>query len=354
MAAEQELWAKLAAAGLATGNAPDADEAQTPWYVRVMLGVAGLIAAVFLLGFVALGLAFVVESTTASFTLGLLVITASYAVFRIAPRSDFASMFALAVSIAGQALTIYGIFGVVSSGMRDVETWIAVALLEVMLAIVMPNFIHRVGSAYAAGIAFALACEYAGIRPIAMAVLAIGVAYVWLNEIRFVKRHSVVAPVSYGLTLAFITIAGVLRFGHEFRTIFGGRQFADNLPWISEALVVAALLATVFVLLRRNGWRLDEGKAILALLATAVIGAASFKAPGVAGGLLIVLLGYASGNRVLAGLGIAALLCYVSSYYYLLNTTLLVKAVALLTIGVVLLAVRWLVLNVIMKEHGNA
>jgi len=69
----------------------------------------------------------------------------------------------------------------------------------------------------------------------------------------------------------------------------------------------------------------------------------------------IVLLGFANGNRVLVGLGIASLLFYVSGYYYLLDATLLVKSGVLAATGAVLIAARWLVLNVVMpKERADA
>ena len=96
-----ELWAVLTTAGLTSGDMPAPGEKHTPWYVRVMLGVAGLIAAVFLLGFIGVGVAFVIKSQTASMAVGLMVITASYAIFHLAPRNDFSTMFALAVSLAG-------------------------------------------------------------------------------------------------------------------------------------------------------------------------------------------------------------------------------------------------------------
>jgi len=114
------------------------------------------------------------------------------------------------------------------------------------------------------------------------------------------------------------------------------------------------LLSAVWMLLRRAGWSLPESKSILSLAVAGAIGAASFKAPGVAGGLMIVLVGFANGNRLLAGLGIAALLYYVSSYYYLLDATLLAKAGVLAASGVVLLGARWLLLNVVMPERASA
>ena len=69
---------------------------------------------------------------------------------------------------------------------------------------------------------------------------------------------------------------------------------------------------------------------------------------------MIVVLGFANGNRVLTGLGITALLFYVSAYYYLLEETLLFKSGVLLATGIVLLATRWLVLNVVIKERADA
>src|SRR6267378_600925 len=147
-ASAQQLWAKLAAAGLTVGDMPEAQETLTPWYVRVMLGIAGFIAAVFLLGFVGVGLAFVLESKIASLSVGFMMIAAAYAVFRAAPHSDFGSMFALAVSFAGQALVAYGVWGVLDQ--RGGRPWVAIAAIEAILALAMPNFIHRGVSAYAA------------------------------------------------------------------------------------------------------------------------------------------------------------------------------------------------------------
>jgi uncharacterized membrane protein len=56
---------------------------------------------------------------------------------------------------------------------------------------------------------------------------------------------------------------------------------------------------------------------------------------------VIMLLGFSASNRILLGLGIIALLFFVSSYYYLLDSTLLVKATTLLSVGVILLGTRW-------------
>jgi len=346
-----ELWAVLTTAGLTSGDMPAAGEKHTPWYVRVMLGVAGLIAAIFLLGFIGVGVAFVIKSQTASIAVGLMVITASYAIFRLAPRNDFSTMFALAVSLAGQALVIFGLFGVFSSGHEKSFPWGTVALFEAALALVIPNFTHRAISAFGAGAAFGFACGAWGANAIAPGVVAAAIASIWLNEMRLGRLHSVVTPIGYGLTLAFVLIEGMAQFGHTMMMVFGPRAQAAQWPGVGESFVALALFVSVWVLLKRAAWPLHGMRAALALVAAAVIGIVSWKAPGIAGGLMIALLGFANGNRGLTALGIVALQMYVSSYYYLLETTLLVKAGVLLATGLVLLAVRWVMLNVVMPPE---
>jgi uncharacterized membrane protein len=121
--------------------------------------------------------------------------------------------------------------------------------------------------------------------------------------------------------------------------------------WVGDAAIAGALIVTVAVLTARAGWPRGDRRRLFALAAATAIGAASFKAPGIAGGLMIALLGYANGNRVLTGLGIASLIFYASRYYYYFEVTLLVKAAALAATGAVLLGARWIALNVVVPER---
>ena len=52
----EDVWRRLREASLVEGDMPPASEQHTPWFVRVMLGAAGWIGALFLFGFV--GVAF--------------------------------------------------------------------------------------------------------------------------------------------------------------------------------------------------------------------------------------------------------------------------------------------------------
>lgn len=346
-----ELWSRLAAAGFASGDMP-AQASQGPWYVRLMLGIAGCIAAGFLIAFVAVGLAFIVESKTASIAAGLLMIAAAFMLF-LAARSDFSSMFGFAVSLAGQALFAYGLFRLLDAPDRATP-WAAMAAAEAILALAMPNYIHRLVSAYLAAFCMAMGLALSGGGGLAVGLIAVAVAYAWLNELRLAKLHTAATAIGYGLSLAFIHVESWSFSKDSMIRSLGADPSPWAQAWMGQALVLAALLVVIGMLIRRAGWSLREAKAVLALAAAAAVGAASFKAPGLAGGLMIVVLGFSNGNRVLTGLGIAALLYCVSSYYYLLDVTLLAKAGVLAASGVVLLAARWLLLNVILPKDADA
>ena len=74
----------------------------------------------------------------------------------------------------------------------------------------------------------------------------------------------------------------------------------------------------------------------------AIVAAASLKVTGLPPALVILLLGFANGNRVLAGFGVLALLAYLSQYYYSLEITLLEKSAVLIATGIALLVLRLL------------
>ena len=350
-ATAEALWARLARAQLVSGEMPAEHGVPTPWYVRVMLCFAGLLAAAFLLGFVAVGAPFLVENRSAASVTGLALVAAAYALFRSAQRSDFAAMFALAVSFAGQALFVFGFFALFDHG-TDIGRWAAIAAVELVLALVMPNFIHRLMSAFAAGLAATQALVSLGAGSLA-AGLALPVALLWLNEARYARRLAVLVPIAYGLTLAFLH-AETLAFGARWMALPHTLELPPwGAAWLGVALASAALLATVTTLLKRAGPAWTARRAAPALVACAAIAAASFEAPGIAGGLMIVLLGYSNGNRVLTGLGLAGLVFYVSAYYYLLELTLLRKSAVLAATGLALLAARWVVLGLVLREKGR-
>jgi len=347
-----QLWASLQAAGVVQGDAPVSEGVEAPWYVKTLVAFSGWLAALFMLGFIGAGLYFVLENSVASLIVGGIMLAGSYAVLRM-PSNDFLEHLALAVSLAGQALVVWALFKL--TGTSDGMAWILTALLQTALAIVMPNFVHRVFSALFAATALAMALAIGGVLYIFSGVVMFIAAWLWLNEFRFPLHIAKVRAIGYGLVLALIQVKGFVLFG---MTSLGWRSGRDPStlvqPWVGELLAAAVTLYVVWQLLQRRGQAASGRVGIAALAGTLLLCLASMEARGITVGMVIILLGFAGGNRVLTGLGIACLLFFVSSYYYLLDVTLLAKAQTLFVVGVVLLMLRWLMLRVVPKTKEAA
>ncbi|MES2070146.1 MAG: DUF4401 domain-containing protein [Pseudomonadota bacterium] len=342
-----ELWRRLQGRALVDGELPPASTPTptqglpSPWYVRVMLGVAGWIGALFLLGFVGAVFAVVLRSAGASILVGGLACLGAYLIFRAARENDFGTQFGLAASLAGQSLVMFGLFD--SFKFDGASAFFIACLIEIGLALLMPNFIHRVLSSWAAMAALSFGLSKIGLHGVAPGIAAAGVALVWLNELRWISADAVWRPIGYGLVLALLQIAAMPLAG-EFDWLLSsaGRNgwLYPHAAQIGCSLIAAVLLMSVLRLLAREGVAPASGIGIAAIGATVVLAAVSYFAPGLAAALLVLLLGVAAGNRALAGLGLLALGGFVSHYYYQLQQTLLLKSMVLAVSGAMLLGAR--------------
>ena len=338
----RELWSHLAVAGIAAGEMPEARAGATPWFVRVMLGIAGWIGALFLLGFVGAGFAFVMENALASVFVGALACAAAAIVFRTARESDFAAQFGLALSLAGQALLLFGL----SRGFERSVASIALvaALQQALLFALVPNFIHRVWCAWTAGGALAIACTEWGLQSFVPAVLTLAFLWLWLSEFERAARAGRQRALGYGLALALAQFL-VFNLG-QWPGLMAAHGVGASLgralgAWPGAVASVAVLIAGVLKLLAREGLTPNSTMGRFAIAAALILGLASLKAPGVGPAAAILVLGYANGNRVLTGLGIGTFVVYLALYYYQLQMTLLEKSALLAATGVALLALRF-------------
>jgi hypothetical protein len=333
------LWARLRDAGLVAGEAPVASASPSPWYVRTMLGVAAWIGALFLLGFVGAGLAFVLKSATAAIIVGLGCCAAAYPLFRTRGANDFIAQFALALSLAGQALFAFGVFDALRS---DAAAYFILAAFEVVLVVALANFVHRVWSTFAAAIALSLGFGALGIHHAVIGAIAAAFAITWLNEFRWSAHAAIWRPVGFGLAVALLQPDAA--FGWR-RMILGAGTGPESAgPWIGRGIVALVFLYAAAQLLRREGVALGGRTGIAALAGAAILMAVALPAPGIGASLLVVVIAFAHGSRPLFGLGLLALGAYLSYYYYLLQATLLEKSAVLAVTGAVLLALRFAVL----------
>ncbi len=337
------LWGLLKEEGLVEGEVPRDTVALTPWYVRTMLGIAGWIGALFLLGFVGAGFAFVMKSAAAALVVGASLCAVATFMFRTRANGDFFSQFAFALSLAGQMLIVAGLRQIGSAQISNIA--LVFALLQAALFLLMPNFIHRVWSAMTGSGALVMALSNWGFHPYMQAGIFAAFSWAWLNEFSYPGRSAGMRAIGYGLVLLLITdlvmgsAAGMARSLWLERagiSLLGG-AFA---PWIAAALIGATIIWVVWKLLLREGLTLTKEPGLAAIGGAVLVALVSIKAPGIGLTMVILLIGYANGNRVLLGLGIFSLLAYLSHYYTMLQITLLEKSVLLFCTGIVLIAVR--------------
>ena len=337
------LWGLLKQEGLVDGEAPRDTVATTPWYVRTMLGIAGWIGAMFLMGFVGAGFAFVMKSAAAALVVGGSLCAVATFMFRTRAHGDFFSQFAFALSLAGQMLIVTGLMQIGSSQISSIA--LVFALLQAALFLLMPNFIHRVWSAMVGSGALVMALSHWGFHPYMQAGMFAAFSWAWLNEFSHARRSAQIRAIGYGLVLLLIadlimgSAAGMTRslwLDRAGTPLLGGALA----PWIAAALIGATIIWVVWKLLLREGVALTKEPGLAAIGGAVLVALVSIKAPGIGVTMVILLIGFANGNRVLIGLGIISLLAYLSHYYYMLQITLLEKSVLLFCTGIALIAVR--------------
>lgn len=344
MSQATEIWKSLRENQLVVGDEPESTELESPWYVKTLLAFSGWFASIFVFAFMATAFSSLLDNTLACLVVGGLMIAGACRVLKWA-ISEFSEHLGLSISLAGQILITIAVFN--SLGESQAPTWMLTALLQVVLAITMPNFVHRVVSSFLATFSFSAALSAAGIPYLFSGLVMFASAFIWLNEFKYPQHQKMLPAIGYGITLALIQIKGSAILLQGAMT-WSSEPIATPFwlqPWHGELLCCAAALFVVWQLLKRYSVATGSPIAIAALASTAIIGIASLEASGITAGVIIILLGFSASNRILMGLGVVSLLFYVSSYYYLLDTTLLEKSVTTFLIGAALLLTRWMAIQ---------
>ena len=362
---ETMLWQRLAEHNLVTGEEPAMSDDNVPWYVRTMLGIAGWIGALFLLGALFSGMAMLFDSALTAGVLGGLACLVAIVIYRAVRHNDFMAQFGFAISLAGQGLLVYSVL----KGLQLFEGGEAfisqirllaliLAVLQVILFLMVPNFLHRMWSGViGVGAVTFLLVQY-GLYPFTSPLLLAAVALVWLQEFKWAKYSSFIQALGY--SLVFVCIAHLIMDNHVFgfsrfwQDSFGVRPLGGAIGInFASLLAGVVLLSVVWVLLQRSQIKLMSGPGLGSLLLSLLIAIIGIRTPGITMALVFVLLGYAHGNKVLTGMGLITLVVFVSQFYYQLNLSLLQKSLVLFFSGIVLLLVRQLMHIVWPRVESN-
>jgi hypothetical protein len=320
----ETLIEALRARGLIAEDAaaPPLDDSHRPWFISLMLGVAGWLAGIFLLAFAVM--MFELKTTNAFLALGLLSCGAAWALYFADRRGAFFDQLALALSIAGQCALAWAFLDDVGSALRISATLLA---LQLVVLLVMPNKTARTLAALFATIA-------------------------WVYTVRCLIHPGDVDDLEHML------FGADLRHGHL------------GAGWISSIWLVTwvpLVLATHWLIRHENVWMADRirvfARPILTgmLLALTLGGMATepfirlgFDVDGVGAPMswasLFQLLSIALAmfaawcafqlrSSGLLGFAVFAALLHLSRVYYLYGTSLTAKSVIMLCLGAIMLGV---------------
>jgi hypothetical protein len=349
----QRVWSSLQRQGLVKGAAPAPGEAGSPWYISVFMGFFGWVAALFLflaialMFFFDLGLERFFESPLLLSVTGLLLIGAAFWLLLSAP-SEFLRHMALAFSLAGQGFLAWGAF----EGADALGATLLLTGFQILLAVVMPDFVHRVFSACAAALGAMVFVEWPMLNVLAGGAVLAFAGWLWLHEFQYPRRAQLLRAWGYGVVLALVISRAGMVFDLSWSSLNGAPD-ALLLPygWLTPLLEGLAAVYIVYSVCRRL--QSPVRAQILALCGVAVLVLVSADAPGLQVCMMIIVLGQAGSNVLLKGIGIAGLLFYASAFYYQLHVTLMIKAQVLLATGLLLLMARWLMVKLASGHTGD-
>jgi Domain of unknown function (DUF4401) len=334
-----ELSGALASRGmLAEGQElaidPGPEGNASPWYVQVMLGVCAWFAGLFLLTFLVLILFEVLfrghDNWSALLVISLCVCGGAVFLYAtVSENSVFGNQFALAMSCASQIGMAFGLGGSMDT---RAALW-GMMLVQIGLVFAIRNRLHRVLMSTGAVIMWALATheflfsEMPGVSLfrsrtqesydtsamsialwlVVWAPVANGAWWLVKHEGDWMAggREKLMRPVTYGVVGA-LSIASLATHPASFWMAMGlgsSRELSDGATGVTALWPLLAMF--------------------LALLGLA--------------------LAFSIRNGPLMGLAIVFALLEISSFYYVLGTTLLVKSMVMAVLGIALLAsAHWL------------
>lgn len=299
-----------------------------PLAISLLLGVSGWVAGLFMLIFVAM--LFHPDTASQAAFSGAILLAAAWGLFKVDRDGEqvFVAQLALALSIAGQCLMLFAM----SEHARGIAPIASAALLlQTVLALVMPNRLHRTLSTLFATIAWALTLRFA----------LFGEPDYWHDGGHTLHAASQPAALA-GWLFAWGPVAAGLVWAIRSEAAWTARGWQPVLRPIVTGLIVGLAFATLashpFESFRWFGASEPNvgGLALWPLLSAL-------------GALGAVVAAFALRQRALMALCVIAVLGHVSHFYYALGTSLLIKSLLMLAMGAAFIAAARVLTS---KEHA--
>jgi hypothetical protein len=293
-----------------------------PWFVSALQGIAGWLAGLFVLAFIST--AFKPSEPGAFAIFGVFLLAGAFGIYSTARNSAFMHQLALAASIAGQvSLTIA--FAQVAKYTATIPA-ACVAVMQCALVFVMPNRLARALAAFFACIAWAVAIRFA-----------------WYGDSWDLRHTAALTPALVGWAVIWIPVAALCALAIRSEASWMARPAAARIirPALTGLLLALTFGTFASEPLEALAWFAPTGSRLQNWLVLWPL----------LNALMALFAAYCAfhlRSKALLGIAIAAALLHVGQFYFLLGTTLVVKSIIMLAMGVALAAA-----GLFLRRHGG-
>ncbi|WP_372830079.1 DUF4401 domain-containing protein [Psychrobacter maritimus] len=332
-----------------------ASEAPSPWFISLLFGMSGILASLFFIGFLTLLLdnTGLLDSTLAVFIIGAILSGIGGFLFYNARsrHSPFWNSLAFAITLAGQGYIAYALL---ASEIAEPLNIVLLLLVQLLMTVVIANFIYRLLSATLALSCLFYLLNYYHLSEVSLGLLALITSVTHLQRYRLAafiptkwRMNTLEITNAIGYASAYVLLSVSVYFiaaeyGNSFNSY--GEAFSYNY-YLAQGLLTLASLYAAYLILKRYQVKLLSAAGLLISAAIVLLGIMSIYVSGLLATSLIIIIATANSQRVLLGLGVIALVGYIFWYYYQLDTSLLVKSASMLVIGIALLLLRWVLIK---------
>jgi len=344
---ERSLWSKLNSQNIVNAEYLDINKEFSPWYLRILLGFSGWVAALFALGFVATMFSFLFKEDFAVVLalLGMASIGSSVAIFKLMPENDFSEQLGIVFNLTGQLMLAVGIYQFLES--IDVISWrndalfyLTLGLVQVALVFLIPDFTSRALSSLFVFLAVSICFDKFGFKNAGILLASAAFSLIWLRDYLWKEKAQFFSAIGYGAAAGLLILNIDVSGGEGVLKLFN--HYSKNAPsqlnlWIARGgLFLVFLSALSFIVKQYDKSALPNKFRSLAII-VALLALASLVIDGIAGPLIICLIGFYVQRKILLYCGILSLIGFFSWYYYNLDLTLLTKSALLIGLGLLLL-----------------
>lgn len=241
--------------------------------------------------------------------------------------------FSVSLYITGFVLLV---FALSDMGMDENIIAIIVIVIAVMCLTVTQNYILSFLSILAISLSFMAIIIFNSFYNLIHAYLAaytLILTYVFLNEAKLIssskKLSRLYNPVRIGLIISLLF--GFIAIGKRHLI-----PISENYIWISSVVMILIALYLIHTILKINGVKALKDKGMIYGVSLLILLSTIFS-PSISGAIILILLSFLVNYKTGLGIGIIALIYFISQYYYDLNFTLLTKSMMLFGSGIMFL-----------------